>query len=330
MSAYKLSICIPTYNRGAYIGETLESIVCQENDSVEIVVSDNASRDETEAVVKSYAAKFSSLRYHRFKENQGADANYLKVVELAQGEFCWLLGSDDIIELNAIGHVLKVIDSHTELSGLTVKTQSYNSDLSATISNTDIGVDSNRFYSSAAECFTQLGPWFGYLSAQIVRRAVWMKVVNAFDLVPYSNAYVHVYVIARMLEIEPRWMYLDTPCVGWRSGNDSFLDKGIYNRIMIDVLGYKKITMDVFGEKSRVFSRVMVSVATIHVRYALVNAKANNVSLGYLLKLGSLTVCNYWRYPAFWIKVFPIFLMPKFFIQMLRRIRGKYKSKACL
>jgi len=49
-----LSICISTHNRAAFIGETLSSILCQVTTDCEIVVSDNASIDNTEAVVSQY------------------------------------------------------------------------------------------------------------------------------------------------------------------------------------------------------------------------------------------------------------------------------------
>ena len=51
---YKLSICIPTYNRAAYIGETLASIISQSNDDIEIVIVDGASTDNTADVVTSF------------------------------------------------------------------------------------------------------------------------------------------------------------------------------------------------------------------------------------------------------------------------------------
>lgn len=326
MSPYKLSICIPTYNRGAYIGATLESILSQIRDDVEVIVSDNASTDNTEAVVLSYQAKFPLLQFHKFSSNQGADANYLKVVELAQGKFCWLMGSDDAIEPGAIARVIASLARSPGLSGLTVKTQSYDQELLNPIPSTDIGINEDTYYKSAKECFTQLGPWFGYLSAQIVRRDLWMQVVNTYDLSPYYNAYVHVYVIARMLKIDPNWMFLNVPCVSWRSGNDSFLDKGIYNRIRIDVLGYQKITRDVFGIESKIFADVMKSVATIHVRYALVNAKVHNLSFEYLVKLVTLTVSSYWKYPVFWVKVFPIFLFPSCIVNSLRKVRRVFQK----
>ena len=52
-----LSICIATYNRASYIGETLDSIIPQLDDDVELLVVDGASTDNTEDVVRKYAAE---------------------------------------------------------------------------------------------------------------------------------------------------------------------------------------------------------------------------------------------------------------------------------
>ena len=51
MGNIRLSVCIPTYNFGEFIGETLESIVGQATDEVDIIIVDGASTDNTEQVV---------------------------------------------------------------------------------------------------------------------------------------------------------------------------------------------------------------------------------------------------------------------------------------
>jgi glycosyltransferase involved in cell wall biosynthesis len=54
MTTPLLSICIATYNRADYIGETLDSIIPQLTDNVELLVVDGASTDNTEDVVRTY------------------------------------------------------------------------------------------------------------------------------------------------------------------------------------------------------------------------------------------------------------------------------------
>ena len=110
---YRLSFCIPTYNRASYLRETLGYIIDQADDSIEIVISDNASSDNTEEVVKEAKLRFPNITYFRWPENMGADRNYLKTVELARGDYCWFMGSDDGIKKGALKKVLEELkDGH--------------------------------------------------------------------------------------------------------------------------------------------------------------------------------------------------------------------------
>ena len=81
----KLSICIATRNRGEFIGETLESIAAQCTSSVEIVVLDGASSDNTEQVVRALQNAMPALRYFRQEKNGGVDRDDDAVVGLALG-----------------------------------------------------------------------------------------------------------------------------------------------------------------------------------------------------------------------------------------------------
>lgn len=86
------TIGIPTYNRAEFLRESLASALGQTFDDLEIIVSDNASTDETEEVVRQAGSR---VRYHRNPTNLGAAANWAKLVELARGRyFSWLQDDD--------------------------------------------------------------------------------------------------------------------------------------------------------------------------------------------------------------------------------------------
>ncbi len=109
-----LSICIPTYNRVNYLKECLDSIVCQFRDKniydqVEIVISDNASEDTTQELVREYQKNWDNIKYFRNNQNIGFDRNVLKAVDIAQGEYCWLLGDDDALFENALKTIIDKI-----------------------------------------------------------------------------------------------------------------------------------------------------------------------------------------------------------------------------
>ena len=92
----KISICIPHYNRIEYLLKSLAFIEKQTYDNVEIVISDDNSSDDTEKeiteVKKTY--KFPII-YHRNTNNLGYDRNLRQSIELATGDYCFVLGNDD-------------------------------------------------------------------------------------------------------------------------------------------------------------------------------------------------------------------------------------------
>ena len=109
-----LSICIPTYNRAELLKQCLESVISQSNifgDKVEIIVSNNCSTDETEKTIKNYVT-FGNIKYYQHPKNIGAVLNVCYIINhLANGEFCWIIGDDDLLRAGAIEKVLNVIES---------------------------------------------------------------------------------------------------------------------------------------------------------------------------------------------------------------------------
>ncbi len=82
-----ISICIPTYNRAAYLEKTLASIVSQpafQSKLAEVVISDNASTDNTQEVAGAYARRYDNIRYFRNEENV-RDENFPLALSRARG-----------------------------------------------------------------------------------------------------------------------------------------------------------------------------------------------------------------------------------------------------
>src|SRR6266571_4898125 len=98
-----------TRNRAKFIGPTLESILVQATEEVEIVVLDGASTDNTEEVIRRYQARFPRLRYCRQETNMGIDRDFAKAVDLANGDYCWLFCDDDLFKPGAMRVVLEAV-----------------------------------------------------------------------------------------------------------------------------------------------------------------------------------------------------------------------------
>ncbi len=318
----KLSLCIPTYNRAKFIGETVESIISQATDEVEIVVSDNASNDNTQEIVARLQLQFPLITYFRWDYNVGADRNFLKVVELAQGEYCWLMGSDDRIEKQAITCVLAALRQYPGVVGLSVNEQVYDVTMKQKKpASASPKIDCDYLFTDVHSFVSKMWPYVGYISSQIVNKYEWGQAVASADVSNYFNAYVHVYVIGRMLLANPRWLYVHQKCVGHRAGNDSFLEtEGRYNRLAIDVLGFEKIAKGLFGKKSRLYHMSNKITSMYQVRFSIISAKVNGESPAFLRKAFLLCIKVYWRYLTFWALTVPLFLMPRSLIILARQV----------
>jgi glycosyltransferase involved in cell wall biosynthesis len=106
-----LTIAIPTYNRSADLAQLLGILLPQleGRPEIELLISDNASTDDTSAVVQRLIPQSHAVRCHRHPENIGSDANFVSCFNMARGRYFWLCGDDDIILPGAIEELLSHI-----------------------------------------------------------------------------------------------------------------------------------------------------------------------------------------------------------------------------
>ena len=254
-----LSICIPTYNRRDYLEAAVISVIRQINEGgferiVEIVISDNCSTDGTKEMVENIRALFKNINICYFCSdiNVGADSNYLKVVSLATGTYCWLLGSDDMIADGSLKKVLEKIKRNNSII-LFERFEGRLSDMSV------IG-KSHYFSSSLPDEFTfwfgseqgydfflgkcnGLGAIFSYLSVIVFKREKWNSVDSSLYESFIGTAYVHTAVLFNLLKLDQSssLLYAREPLVINRTGNDGFY-KNVYSRTMLDFDGYLAIS----------------------------------------------------------------------------------------
>ncbi len=109
----KISICFPQYNRIEYLLKSLQYIGQQTYENLEVVVSDDCSSDDTEAQIKALQPRYRyPLVYKRNEKNQGYDRNYRQSIELASGEYCFILGNDDTLsEPDAMNYLAGFLQS---------------------------------------------------------------------------------------------------------------------------------------------------------------------------------------------------------------------------
>ncbi len=104
-----VSVCLPTYNNASYIKEAIQSAINQNINAMEIIVSDNASTDNTKEIVTNISSPL--IRYNRNNENIGMCANFRKALSLAKGRYVLFLSGDDMISDNRLCVLINALES---------------------------------------------------------------------------------------------------------------------------------------------------------------------------------------------------------------------------
>jgi glycosyltransferase involved in cell wall biosynthesis len=216
-----ISICIPTYNRARHLANclrSLESSGARPGVDFEICVSDNGSTDDTQEVVRA-AQQRLPIRYRRNEGNQGIPRNFLAVVEMAQGEFAWLLGDDDLLVPDAIAELRDLLARNPRVDFFYVNSYHLHSEFVQSLPQPfdvrNLPADMARF-----STFTQEGerPFFelidprvsfdflGGMFLVVFRRSNWLANVNALDPAAitdtrtfshFDNTFPHVKIFSR-------------------------------------------------------------------------------------------------------------------------------------
>jgi glycosyltransferase involved in cell wall biosynthesis len=114
------SIVIPTYNRADFITETINSVLAQDDDDFEVVVVDDGSTDNTEALVLQTFGHLDKVRYDKqVNSERGAARN--KGIAEARGRYVVFLDSDDLMRANHLSALREIIEKHPGINFLATK-----------------------------------------------------------------------------------------------------------------------------------------------------------------------------------------------------------------
>lgn len=224
-----LSICIPTYNRANWLRSSLWNWLSQVKESnglVELIVCDNASADHTQQVIEE-AREWGNFQYHCNTENIGPIRNIYRLVhELAQGEFVWVVGDDDLPSVGALQQVINVLQKCSGIDYIYVNYSHWNppkdivnnliesSDLD--FSNTVSLELETRFINQIAELVAINVACFTPIYCSIMRK---QDACNAYSLGIFQEAFSciettipHAVYIAKNL-LDKSAYYIGKPCI---------------------------------------------------------------------------------------------------------------------
>ncbi len=243
---------MPTYNYGRHIRTALESVRAQGRDDIEVVVLDGGSTDDTREVVESIAGLWPAVRYIRRDSRGGIDRDLASSVELARGDYCWLLSADDALQDGALRRMMSELSSGCDIllcnriwcdARLSpVRPESWLGNGGA---DRVVDLAQEREVGRYLADARSLGALFSFMSSIVFRREAWIRARAVASLV--GTHYSHVQRLFAMARQGGRLKYLSAPLVRCRGGADSFREGGVAERLLIDLRGFLKLADELFG-----------------------------------------------------------------------------------
>ena len=310
-----LSICIPTYNRAEHLRAALYSIVRQSNqfdDYVEVLVSDNCSSDHTVEVVE-WARQYGKIEYHCNPNNVGAGRNFIQLAQvLAKGDFCWLLGDDDLLQKGAVESVLNAFAVHPDLDYIFVNS-SYRSESHREPAFTE----SPQFLPGAKNMCSEeenkmLQRWedlislsqesslFTFIGNHILRTSLWRQVKFGFKSdagFPNLEAtFPHAYAVAMQMIGKPAY-YIGYPYIIEFYGSQEWFSYWPMIHI-VRVMELSDLLSDRGAERSMVrrYRNLILKGSSQYFWRLVIDHNAPGRNCFNSRKL----ITNYWMYSGFW------------------------------
>lgn len=235
--SYKLSICIPTYNRGLLlewaVSKIVEQIIQEElTSSVEICISDNASLDITSEVVGRFNKLPVNIQYFRQSENVGFSRNIYRAIEMAQGEYVSLTGDDDLINDGALKNILEAIKLEKDI--IIFNTLSGESDF---LKNLDVNQTSPRAIKNGIQAVELLGAFhLSFIGNIVIRKYTYLTNHHSSD---FDSAYPHTCVLLKALQ-KTSAVFINRSIYSWddsmRKHNQSLLTAVDMSRVHTEYL----------------------------------------------------------------------------------------------
>lgn len=328
----KLSIAIPTYNGARYIRETLDSILSQLDDvkeEVEIVVSDNASTDETPAIIENYKGKLIS--YYRNEENVGFDMNIDLLFKRAKGKYVWPLGDSEILKPNILKEVMMELKKNI-YNNILLNFEIY-SELKQKIEvENNFGINKNKLFYSKNDFFRNTKSGITPLSANIILKKSWDSVSKNVLLV---EGWCHVERIIDILSYPDykKSLYFSMVCFtlvreknGWWTKSGKLFVNTIKLREIVKNMKYKEYSTDTI--------KLLLNESDKYLPAIIRQSKLNGLKLNFGIFLKTKRVCN--DKLSFWLKYFPLLLIPStvykfvfkiYKIPLINRLYKKLRGK---
>jgi abequosyltransferase len=316
-----LSICIPTYNRAYYLRDCLLSVIAAAKGyehEVNIIVSDNASEDDTPIVVESIRSLYSNFHYVRRTTNIGAGRNFRYVASLAKTPYVWVFGDDDMMSESAIRKVLARLTAGFNL--VVCNFSVWTKDFSSNIKRAALPGSEDKIFNSPDALMQEFGPVLGYISSVVIRKTSILELPSEKYEAFVEYGFSFMFAVYKGACISCKAAYVAEPVVLNRSGNSGDYDWYKYFVTGLSVI-FDELKTDGYSSAAIKSAKQMVIS-----RYVLMNLLVRKRDQKSMNGLFSLMYKNYKSYWLFWFGIFPIFLIPSKLVWIAWLLRKRVKE----
>lgn len=166
----RISVGIPVYNGGASLEQALRSINSQSFSDYEVIISDNASTDNTAQICREMAAINPRIKYFRQEKNIGADANFKFVLDKAVGEYFHWLAADDTRSDNFLELNINFLEENVDYVASTCPNRFMGQAEADNVTFSLVGTPVERFAGFMDHCWQCQGVFYSVVRTAILRQ----------------------------------------------------------------------------------------------------------------------------------------------------------------
>lgn len=307
MHEKKLTIIVPTYNRSKSLNALLQLLrddTLNLINEIAVLVSDNASTDDTSLIIERIQQNFPNLICHRQTENIGPDKNFLFCVNKINTRWFWIIGDDDLLERGAISKIFNLLIEH-EPALLYLKNKPIKSNLEKSSSKDILDIkfsvlDSRNFCS-------EVNVFFTYISGMIIDKTRLNSALNNNSIDRFDGTYlVQLGWTLPLLTTPGPFILIKSQWI-----RSQMSDSSGYNTLEVFGVNFPSIANQCLGVESNL-SKIIINKTKTEYYPSLIyqNRRSNNIKKIYddLTWLKMKSVIGYgWQY---WFLLAPLHKAP--------------------
>lgn len=304
-----LSICIPTFNRSFFLIECLESVLESAKgyeSKIEIIISDNASNDETIDVAAKYVEKFCFIHYNKNVENV-IDENFFIAARLARGEYVWIFADDDKMEKNAIAVVMDLIQKECNL--IIMNYSMWDKYFKRIIKNKGFDKSNVIHFNNSDVLLKTFGIRIQYLSSVIIEKEKLLCLPQSEYKAYHEYGTSFLLSVYSGIKINLNGIYIPETLVAYRGFNSDITETKKWYKYFVTGSTLLLETLRKKGYSKSAVNKAKNKVIVEYVARDILHRKRNN-NID-IQNIFSVLLKNYKYCLYFWFLLLPLLLVPK-------------------